>query len=222
MAMTKKELIEKYRDINTDHDWWDCTEEDLKHDLAEQGFGMSAMYFSGFWSQGDGACFTGHITDWKKFCEKVPQFVQDFPNTAIFLQDEGGNYTITHNGHYYHQYSTRHEYEADVESQVELLSLVTDAIPQDDIEADMRLAIYKAALEEGDVGDWLKDYFRGLMHDLYRTLEEEYNYQTSDEGVWETIQANELDSELEEDDADECDKQEDGEFKYAGGSVVDR
>jgi len=201
--MTKEELIDKYRDINTDYDWWDCTESDLKDDLAEQGFRMSAMFFSGFSSQGDGACFTGHMSDWKKFCEKVPQFVTDFPNTAIFLQDEGGNYTITHTGRYYHRYSTSHDYEADVESQVELLSLVTDAIPQDDIEADMRLAIYKAALEEGDVGDWLKDYFRDMMSDLYDRLEQEYEYQTSDEAVWETIQANELDSELEEDDADE-------------------
>ena len=204
--MTKDELIDKYRDINVDDDYWyECIKDNLNGDLEEQGFRLDQMYFSGFWSQGDGACFTGRMVDWKKFCEKVPQFVQDFPNTAIFLQDEGGNYTITHTGRYYHQYSTSHDYEADVASQAELLSLVTDAIPQDDIEADMRLAIYKAAMQEGDVGDWLKDYFRGLMRDLYRTLEEEYNHLTSDEVVWETIQANELDSELEEEDADEVD-----------------
>jgi len=158
------------------------------------------MYFSGFWSQGDGACFTGHITDWAKFCEKVPQFVQDFPNTAIFLQDEGGNYTITHSDRYYHEYSTSHEYEAGVEYAVEAL----DEHESEDHEADMRLAIYKAALEEGDVGDWLKDYFRGLMADLYSTLGKKHDYFTSDEVVWETIEANELDKELDEEDEDDA------------------
>jgi hypothetical protein len=203
--MVKDELIDKYRDINVGDDYWyECIKDDLNGDLELQGFRLDQMYFSGFSSQGDGACFTGRMVDWKAFCAKVPQFVADFPNTAIFLQDEGGSYTITHSGRYYHQYSTNHEYDADIENQVDLLSLVTDALPQDGIEADMRLAIYKAALEEGDVGDWLKDYFRGLMADLYSTLGKKHDYFTSDEVVWETIEANELDKELDEEDEDDA------------------
>jgi hypothetical protein len=220
MAMTKKDLIEKYRDINVHENWWDCEEENLKQDLAEQGFRLSGMYFSGFWSQGDGACFTGRITDWAKFCEKVPEFVQNFPNTAIFLQDEGGEFTIAHTGRYYHPYSTSHDYNAAIADEVELLSIIDDAMPEDGIESVMRLAMYRDALEEGDVGDWLKDHFRDMMHDLYRTLEEEYNHLTSDEVVWETILANEWNNDPEEDDANECDKQENGDFKYVGGSIV--
>jgi hypothetical protein len=194
--MTKEELIYKYRDINVHENWWDCEEENLKEDLETQGFFLSGMYFSGFWSQGDGACFTGHVTDWVKFCERVPQFVNNFPNTAIFLQDEGGRFTITHTGNYYHPYSTSHEYEADVESEVDLLMMTLDVIDTG-IEDSMRLAIYKDAMEEGDVGYWLKEYFRDLMEDLYQRLKKEYDYLTSDEAVWESIQANELDEEQE-------------------------
>lgn len=40
------------------------------------------------------------------------------------------------------------------------------------------------------------------MKDLYRTLEKEYEYYTSDEAVWVTIQANELDDELNEEEED--------------------
>lgn len=205
--MTKDELIDKYRTINTDYDWWECIESDLTKDLEEHGFRLDDMYVSGFWSQGDGACFTGRIVDWKAFCTKVPQFVDDFPNTAIFLQDEGASYVITHSGRYSHAMSTSHEYDGDnygssIETEVDLLEIVTDVTPEASIEADMRLAIYKAALREDGVETWLTEYFRGLMKDLYRTLEKEYEYYTSDEAVWVTIQANELDDELNEEEED--------------------
>ena len=32
-----QELVEKYRDINVDHDWWDFTYEDFKNDMREKG-----------------------------------------------------------------------------------------------------------------------------------------------------------------------------------------
>jgi hypothetical protein len=196
--MTKEELIEKYREFSVDYDWWDCIESDLKEDLDEQGFELSQMYFRGFWSQGDGACFTGHMRSWKQFCEKVPQFVADFPNTAIFLSDEGASYKITHHGHYYHKMCTRHELQdADIEWYADTLEEDIADERGDMTELPMRLAIYKAALQEEGVEQWLTEYFRDLMHDLYRRLEKEYDHLTSDEVVWESIQANELDKEQE-------------------------
>lgn len=62
--MTKDELIEKYRYMNVDggYDWWESIEEDLRSDMDAIGFTVDKMYFSGFWSQGDGACFTGGCT----------------------------------------------------------------------------------------------------------------------------------------------------------------
>lgn len=48
-------------DVNTDHDWWDCTVETWKNALAEIGFLDADIRFSGFWSQGDGASFTASI-----------------------------------------------------------------------------------------------------------------------------------------------------------------
>jgi|WetSurMetagenome_2_1015567.scaffolds.fasta_scaffold53616_6 hypothetical protein len=200
--MTKEELIEKYRDINVDggFDWWECIEFDLQEYLDEQGFRLDQMSFSGFWSQGDGACFTGHVHDWSKFCDKVPQFVADFPNTAIFLQDEGGSYTITHRDRYYHAMSTSHELQdADIEWVTD--SIETDIANErgDMAELPMRLAIYKAAMQEEGVEQWLTEYFRGLMKDLYRNLEAEYEHLTSDEVVWDTIVANELNKEVGDD-----------------------
>lgn len=196
MNTEREDLINKYRDINVDgRGWWEYIEGNLKEDLEDIGFDLDQMYFSGFWSQGDGACLTGRMGDWKKFCAKVPEFVKDFPNYAIYLQDEGANYKVEHHGHYYHENCTSHEFEDELQYGMDELG--DDAL--DDMTPDgmMRYGIYKAALTEGDVGEWLKEHFKSLMRKLYRDLEAEYDYLTSDEAVWESIVANELNEGVE-------------------------
>lgn len=54
----KEKVLMNLRDINTDDDFWcECTLEDWKEKLKEHGFNDAEIFFSGFWSQGDGACF---------------------------------------------------------------------------------------------------------------------------------------------------------------------
>lgn len=199
MNTEREDLINKYRDINVDggFNWWECIHDDLKEDLEDIGFDLDQMYFSGFWSQGDGACFTGQMRDWKKFCDKVPAFVKDFPNYAIYLQGEGANYKVEHNRHYYHENCTSHEFESEIEDAVLVLDDVDEYAELTDIEDLMRRGLYKKARDEGDVGEWLKEHFKSLMRKLYRDLEAEYNYLTSDEVVWESIVANELNEGVE-------------------------
>jgi hypothetical protein len=42
------------------------------------------------------------------------------------------------------------------------------------------------------------EQWRTYMRELYRKLEAEHEYDTSDEAVWETITANELDTDAED------------------------
>lgn len=194
MSTKREKLIKKHRDINVDYEWYDCTEGDLKDDMEERGFLVERMHFSGFWSQGDGACFEGWMQDWKKFCAKVPEFVRDFPYLSVYLQDESGNYKVTQSGGYYHGNCTYHEYDSDLEGEIEQLD-------SDDPEQMMRYGLYsKALIEEADVFEWLKEYFKTEMRSLYKRLEEEYEYLTSDEAVWDSIEANDLDKEMEDED----------------------
>jgi len=60
-------ITEKHSCINTDHYWWGCIYRCLDNDMDAIGIYASARYFSGFCSQGDGACFDGHITSFEKF-----------------------------------------------------------------------------------------------------------------------------------------------------------
>lgn len=213
MSTKREDLINKHRYINVDgcFDWWECIESDLREDMAELGFKVGQMYFSGFASQGDGACFTGRMIDWKKFYTKVPEFVRDFPYLSEFLKDEGANYTAEHHGRYNHENCTSHEYDSGLEWEVSATGRRDLSIMSPD--EMMRFALYQKALpEEEGVLDWLKDFFKGKMRKLYRDLEAEYNYLTSDEGVWESIVANELDEELEDEDAKTTDE---GREKFA-------
>lgn len=56
----KETARNKYREHNLDgFDWWDFVYDDAKTIAALFGLRIDRIYFSGFWSQGDGACFEG-------------------------------------------------------------------------------------------------------------------------------------------------------------------
>ena len=65
----QQKVIDKNRNINVDdYDWFDTTKSDFHTDLETLGFYNIDSQFSGFWSQGDGASFTGsyeYAKGWK-------------------------------------------------------------------------------------------------------------------------------------------------------------
>lgn len=44
-----------------DYEWWEGVYESAKEDGYEKGFHIDKINFSGFWSQGDGACWQGQV-----------------------------------------------------------------------------------------------------------------------------------------------------------------
>lgn len=67
----QKKALENYRDINTDYeDWADPIIEGFIEDMLEK-FGVDIsrdeIYYTGFYSQGDGASFKGTVVDDEKF-----------------------------------------------------------------------------------------------------------------------------------------------------------
>lgn len=57
----KQKAIEKNRDINVDYDWYSYTIDEMKSTLQDKGFEDAAIYFSGFYSQGDVLCFDAKV-----------------------------------------------------------------------------------------------------------------------------------------------------------------
>ena len=54
----QEQVIENLYDINVRDEWYDSTYDYYESKLKKLGFYDIKFEFSGFWSQGDGACFT--------------------------------------------------------------------------------------------------------------------------------------------------------------------
>jgi hypothetical protein len=114
-ATAKEVAIENHRDINTYDGWWEPIFEDITQEAEQAGFHVGNIYFSGFWSQGDGAMFeytTLGDTLLNKFVDQLDlsPMRKSWLKTQTFAQSEG-----THRGHYYHENCCSHKisFEAD-------------------------------------------------------------------------------------------------------------
>lgn len=216
--MTKDELIEEYRDINVDHDWWECTYEDFIERLAEAGITVttSDISFSGFWSQGDGAQFSlsGHTLlelvegAQKWMVEEWPAYEgkgEDGKHTGGPIIEELHNYCVA-------LLQSQEVYLLDGEARSIMNDTEVEVSTRDsfhchsggmsvEIEAGYDVNITDEQMRE--LQQLFTEHLRALADALYDELESEYDYQTEDEQVWDTIVANGLDEELTQDEEDD-------------------
>lgn len=59
----KQKALDKHRYWDVQHDWWDWTYDDWICQVSLKGYGVQPrnIHFSGFSCQGDGACFSGTV-----------------------------------------------------------------------------------------------------------------------------------------------------------------
>jgi len=188
----KQKLIEKYRDINIDHDWWEPVYDWFMEDMAAIGIHVEEMYFRGFWSQGDGACFEGYVNNWLVF---LAAHGTHNPILAAHARNHF-NFSSKHTGHYYHENSVSYDYDLPLpESSIDTqFAACYSPYPVDDLRTSAWLAVLNQQSHDRLLNTF-EDTFRSHMQDLYKRLEGEYEHLTSDEVVWEAIIANDLDKE---------------------------
>ena len=147
------------------YDWDEDTINDFTTILELIGYYDITCYFSGFWSQGDGACFSARFSREKRCLQKVKSYCQkeekildivEQIQSEIPLHEE---YEIKYSGHYYHEYCTNVYYLGDSEKAEQL---------------DERFL----------------ELSRQLMRILYKKLNDEYDYLNSSEAITEFIIAN--------------------------------
>lgn len=179
----RNDVLEKRRYWNVDYEsWYEHLIDDFKEDMAELGVAVNQVYFSGFYSQGDGACFDGRIDDKTKLFA-LPEFAE----YAALKEGEHGLYSVSwySRGRYCHEESLNFSFSLNQENEPwernydNPLRYQVDKIAYDDAMALM--AKFEPAFTE-----WVKSKCR----ELYSTLEEEYDYQTEDEQVIESLIAN--------------------------------
>lgn len=176
-----------YRSDNLDYDWWDSVYDDadeiakcLGIEIDRKGKSRPAIYFSGFCSQGDGACFEGsyrYNKGWRKALNshapaawrgadgewhynernaelfKIGEALQK-AQAAHFYKLEA---TIQHRGRYNHSLYTA----------IDVFHTEDDyrEVPEDDV----------------------RDALRNFMDWIYDQLEREYDFLQSDEVIDETL-----------------------------------
>lgn len=192
----KQGLIQKYQDINVDHDWWDDVYERFGEELEKVGIATNrgrqgfCIYFSGFHSQGDGACFEGRISNWDLFFSSHPQeFGGDYFAYATSYKSDvidaahwrhgGSRYSHSHTLRFSIEVNSGYGFEAD-----------EDGHPVH-LEDAVKLSLHDVFDHVG-FEDAIQGIVHGYCNDLYTQLSEEHEYLTSDEAVWETVVANEL------------------------------
>lgn len=183
------ELIDKYRDVQVDYDdWCDFVLEGFKERMLAIGIEADRIYYSGFWSQGDGACFEGRVVDWDKYLRHLG--IED--PILIDAAENNWHYKWTHSGYYYHEYSVSYDDGMYVPDNP-YTERWNDAASDEDV---FRGSVWDATMAQYDLlelNEKIQEDLRDHMRDLYRQLEQEYGYLTSDEVVVEWMQANDID-----------------------------
>lgn len=195
----RKAVLDKYRAWLVDHcDWWDCVEENFKSDMDAIGVYVDKIHFSGFWSQGDGACFDGKVHDWPLFLTTL-----GYSDAALIYAAENFDWDFTSKHSHYlysHHKSVSYDGELNLPDDVDDYYFADRYLewgPDDIRTATMmtNLSNYNArALQEE-----FMTVFENHMIDLYKQLGEEYDYLTSDESVLDSLDSNDrLEDAMEE------------------------
>jgi hypothetical protein len=175
----QKEVIERNRYIFVEYEWYDSVYGWFKDTAPEEGFDVDKIYFSGFWSQGDGAMFEGDINN-NIYEYLTPNYAsesykKDFNRVLKLLKD--GHIDILgkfkHFGRYYHKksYTDSLEYQINNEHYNKNYSNI------------------EGILE--DMLDSIREHYQDLAGNLYRQLEQEHENLTSDAFIIEHFEKNE-------------------------------
>jgi uncharacterized coiled-coil protein SlyX len=179
----KEEVLQKYGDINVDFDrWYDGVYEKWIEELKNYGFEDVKIYFSGFWTQGDGACFiskvniVNFISAFKDEIIKELNITEKQLNLIIKLQENYDflTYKIKQfDTHYYHEYTIKADYEYYLypfQYHEKLYNFLEKTVYQ--------------------LQDFITEKARFYSRKIYRDLENEYDYLTSENAILETLEIN--------------------------------
>ena len=168
----KQKAYEEFLEHGLFEDWAEFVIDDAKTIGALIGINIDKVYFTGFSSQGDGACFAGsyeYAIGWKKALHNITQDRELF-RIGQELQNIQTKYfyklsaKVSQSGYYMHSGCTSIE--------------VTNNETGNYIEDDSAAAEITSLLR--DFMDW-----------IYKSLETEYDYQTSEKAFIEEAEANE-------------------------------
>lgn len=176
----------KWQEHTLDYDWYKWTEANFIEDCANQGVRVDSIGFSGFYSQGDGAAFTGQVYVY----EWMEQKGQHITHPAAYLAcKDDGSYV-------------RLETVRSNNMQASLEQWVNQTAPSG-IFAGLEQEAWEELVDEQindlSIEDEVLSFCKELAEELYTDLRDEYEHLTSEETFIEHCEANEVTFEENED-----------------------
>jgi hypothetical protein len=177
-AESQAKALEKYRYFNVDFQSWDePILEGAKEDLKAAGFEEAEIFYSGFYSQGDGASFEA-VCNLKKLMEGLPK---KFNTLKRFVNNERIKGHILKNSYgnrYSHENTRYFEFEEDfANGEKELTDKQRKLLNE-----------LQEILEKERYSHSLK---------IYRSLRQDYEELTGDEAVKDALLSNDYDFTVE-------------------------
>lgn len=189
----KEQARQWFREGALDYDWYNFIYDDaatiaegLGLDLRQKPVTLMSgktrydpcIYFSGFCSQGDGACFEGTFRPKADAVATVTSHAPQDEKLAGIAADVAEVHRLTkgllvavisHRSNYYHEHTMQFEFE----------------YPDEDPEMPLPDDVKEIAEEQA------AEAMRAFARWIYRSLEAEHDYQLADEQVDDSIRANE-------------------------------
>lgn len=166
-----EDLVEKLVEYETFDEWHEPTLSYITDMLEKAGFNGIDISYSGFWSQGDGASFTGnYLHDDNNIYELLKEFPQPPDSLTDLLgyltglnakvteaqTDETLNFSLYRSSyHYSHENTVSVDYDYLLEGM------------------------------DGEDVRTIEEKCRAVMKDMYRMLEDDYDYLTSEKHILE-------------------------------------
>jgi hypothetical protein len=184
-----------------DYEWWDGVYENAKADGPERGFEIDDIRFSGFWSQGDGASWTGGVRI-KEFLdyhlkEDNPDFGRYFILQALIAENNGWveRYTNVNRSGFHYVHDNTMRLESISYSNLECLDEDDEERLQEEgpLQRANIYQLFKGAdidhLIE-DLETWILEEAQAYARQIYDDLESEHEHLTSEESLIEAAEAN--------------------------------
>lgn len=196
--IAQENALDINRDINVYFDGWEeGVTQDFREEMKNIGIDDITISFSGFYSQGDGASFTSNDIDTRKIFNAVG--IKSSKALNMEGEDERSR---GENKDFYDLLDTMEDIgqldriridPEDIRVSIER----TDSrhVHYNSIKANVEIYDEPDAWEEpygftDDLEEKVTEYIRLICKDLYRKLEKEYEFLTSDENVRETLVGN--------------------------------
>lgn len=161
-------VIDRYRDINVDDDWYQPIFEGVNEDLAKYGI-VADLRFTGFWSQGDGACFVTDTVDTDLLIRKLHEEGCTIPEDCLlYSKDLSVSIQKVHA-------SFAHHYEHE--------NTITACVYND---SEHIISDHDCNALESVITTWARDEARKF----YKRLEKYYEELVEDKAVAETLEEN--------------------------------